>query len=184
MVRTSITHPLQVFYVNPAPGFGRIGITFCPGKKDATSPGGAWDRDLHADLDVIQDLEASMLVTLIEDFEFGLLKVEALGTEVVARNMRWIHIPIKDVSIPDRHFEVSWATVGKQLRSQLRDGYDIVVHCRGGLGRAGIVAARLLIELGAMNSKDAVKLVRAVRPGAIETSEQEDYVHRIKPVVE
>ena len=26
---------------------------------------------------------------------------------------------------------------------------DVVVHCRGGLGRAGTVAARLLIELGA-----------------------------------
>ncbi len=45
----------------------------------------------------------------------------------------------------------------------------------GGLGRAGTVAARLLVELGA-HPGDAMRRVRDVRPGAIETEEQEDHV--------
>ena len=45
----------------------------------------------------------------------------------------------------------------------------------GGLGRAGTIGARLLIELG-MEPTAAVRQVRAARPGAIETREQEKYV--------
>ena len=61
----------------------------------------------------------------------------------------------------------------------LRSGRDVLVHCRGGLGRAGTIAARLLIELG-MEPATAIRQVRAVRPGAIETLEQEKYVLGIR----
>jgi ADP-ribosyl-[dinitrogen reductase] hydrolase len=54
-------------------------------------------------------------------------------------------------------------------------GHDVLVHCRGGLGRAGTIAARLLVELG-MEPAEAIARVRAVRPGAIETPEQERFV--------
>jgi len=55
------------------------------------------------------------------------------------------------------------------------DGQSIVVHCRGGLGRTGMVAARLLVELGE-KPVTALQRVRAARPGAVETVEQEEYV--------
>jgi ADP-ribosyl-[dinitrogen reductase] hydrolase len=64
---------------------------------------------------------------------------------------------------------------GEKLRSILRRGLDVLVHCRGGLGRAGTIAARLLVELG-MEPTKAIASVRAVRPGAIETSDQEIFV--------
>lgn len=77
--------------------------------------------------------------------------------------------------IPDDDFEREWAVAGEKLRSILRSGSDVVVHCRGGLGRAGTIAARLLIELGS-EPETAMASVRAVRPGAIENDEQEMYV--------
>src|ERR1700726_4324710 len=46
-------------------------------------------------------------------------------------------------------------------------GSDVLVHCRGGLGRAGTIASRLLIELG-MVPETAIARVRAFQPGAIE----------------
>ena len=45
----------------------------------------------------------------------------------------------------------------------------------GGLGRSGMIAARLLVELGE-EPRAAIQRVRQVRPGAIETAAQEDYV--------
>jgi hypothetical protein len=46
---------------------------------------------------------------------------------------------------------------------------------RGAVKSAGTIGARLLIELG-MEPYSAIRRVRAVRPGAIETAEQEQYV--------
>jgi ADP-ribosyl-[dinitrogen reductase] hydrolase len=136
---------------------------------------GAWDRDLACDLDRIRDWGAAAVVTLLEPKELMPLRVERLGEEVLRRNMLWFHLPIVDVSIPDERFEREWERAGKKLRSILRSGSDVLVHCRGGLGRAGTIAARLLIELG-MKPKTAITRVRAVRPGAIETSDQENFV--------
>jgi protein-tyrosine phosphatase len=101
--------------------------------------------------------------------------VERLGEEVLRRNMLWFHLPIVDVSIPDERFEQEWDVAGEELRSILRRGLDVLVHCRGGLGRAGTIAARLLVELG-MEPTKAIASVRVVRQGAIETSDQEKFV--------
>jgi len=137
--------------------------------------GGSWDRDLLLDLDAIQVWGAAAVVTLIEPYELVVLRVEHLGEEVRRRGMSWFHLPIKDMSTPGQGFERQWVTAGDQLRSLLRSGRDVLVHCRGGLGRAGTIAARLLIELG-MEPHSAIRSVRAVRPGAIETTAQEQYV--------
>ena len=136
---------------------------------------GEWDRDLALDLDTIRDWGAAAVVTLLEPKELTLLRVERLGEEVLRRNMLWFHLPIVDVSIPDERFEQEWDVAGEELRSMLRRGLDVLVHCRGGLGRAGTIAARLLVELG-MEPTTAIASVRAVRPGAIETSDQEKFV--------
>jgi ADP-ribosyl-[dinitrogen reductase] hydrolase len=136
---------------------------------------GGWDRDIGVDLDAIRAWGAAAIVTLVEPKELKLLRVERLGEEVLRRKMLWFHLPITDVSIPDQRFEEKWDTAGQELRSVLRNGADVLVHCRGGLGRAGTIASRLLIELG-MAPKAAIAHVRAVRPGAIETPAQEEYV--------
>ena len=178
-MRTSISHPLRIAVVTAGPAFGRIGITFCPGKYDPHGMSGAWDRDLSRDLDAIRDWGAAAVVTLLEPKELTLLRVERLGEEVLRRNMLWFHLPIVDVSIPNEKFEQEWGVAGEELRSILRRKLDVLIHCRGGLGRAGTIAAWLLIELG-MEPKKAIASVRAARPGAIETSEQEEFVLGIR----
>ena len=178
MRRTSLTHPLQIATISAGPDFGRVGITFCPGKYDPDAVSGFWDRDLSIDLDAIRVWGAAAVVTLVHQHELCLLRVEQLGEEVTGRDMLWFHLPIVDVSIPDEKFEQQWAVAGDTLRNLLRSGCDVLVHCRGGLGRAGTIGARLLIELG-MEPEAAIGQVRAARPGAIETPEQKQYVQGI-----
>src|SRR5690242_18044735 len=98
MPRTSLTHPLQIATVSAGSDFGRIGITFCPGKYDRQAMTGYWDRDLDLDLDAIRNWGAAAVVTLLEDHEFALLRVEGLGDEVRRRDISWFHLPIADVS--------------------------------------------------------------------------------------
>src|SRR3982074_347708 len=97
--RKSPSHPLQIAAVTAGSEFGRIGITFCPGKYDVHAMTGEWDRNLALDLDTVRDWGAAAVVTLLEPKELTLLGVKRLGEEVLRRNMLWFHLPIADVSI-------------------------------------------------------------------------------------
>lgn len=162
------------------PAAGKIGITLAPGKKGPSYYGGMHDRDLGADLDVIARWNAAAIVTLLEDHEFEALDIVDLESEVHRRFMEWHHLPIEDVSVPDAGFEATWPDHSRRLRSLLEAGANILVHCRGGLGRAGMVAARLLVEMG-IPAGEAIAQVREARPGAIETLPQERWVKQGVP---
>jgi hypothetical protein len=179
--RTSHTHPLQIAEVRASPSHGRIGITFCPGKHDHFAHTGAWERDLGIDLDAIAAWGAKLVLTLVELAELKALKVPQLGHEIRSRGIEWRHLPIADYSIPTEAFEKQWATQGPEIRELLRNGDDVLVHCKGGLGRAGMIAARLLAELG-MAPEEAIHSVRRVRKGAIETPSQLALVRRTVPI--
>ena len=181
LVRTSQTHPLQIAEVQASPAHGRIGITFCPGKHDQGAVTGAWARDLAVDLDAIAAWGAKLVLTLVESHELQMLKVPQLGRAVQDRGMSWVHLPIADYSVPTELFEQDWLTHGREIRALLRHGHDVLVHCKGGLGRAGMMAARLLVELG-VAPDEAIRTVRKARKGAIETPSQLAVVRQAQPL--
>ncbi|WP_246176406.1 cyclin-dependent kinase inhibitor 3 family protein [Rhodovulum strictum] len=181
--RTSLTHPLQIAEVRTDPAHGRIGITFCPGKQDRAAATGAWARDLDLDLDAIAAWGARMVLTLVEPAELAALKVPDLGAEVRRRGLDWRHLPIADYSVPGPEFEVGWQDHGRDIRALIRAGGNVLVHCKGGLGRAGMIAARLLVELGT-EPDAAIRAVRRARPGAIETPSQLALVRRTRAVTD
>jgi protein-tyrosine phosphatase len=151
---------------------GRIGMTACPGRIE---PEPRPARVLSDDLDAIVATGARMLVSLIEHHEFALLQVGALGADAIARGLVWQHLPIPDFGIPGGAFEEAWTRTGADIHALLDAGEALVIHCRGGLGRSGTVAARLLVERG-FDPQSAIAAVRAARPGAIETVRQMSYV--------
>lgn len=183
ITRTSLSHPLQIAAVSPGHGLGRIGITFCPGKIQPSAATVAWCRDLDLDVRAIADWRASAVLTLVEDHELVALGVTGLGDSVRAHHMDWLHAPIPDVTAPGPSFEAIWAIVGEGVRDRLRAGFGVLVHCKGGLGRAGTIAARLLVEMG-VSPADAIRQVRTARPGAIETAAQEQHVLGCRAVSE
>lgn len=178
VVRTSVNSVIQIAEVLAsgldAGHVGRIGLTICPGKKDADR---GWNRDLKTDLQIIRNWEAAVVVTLMESHEMELLQVQHMPWLVRELGMRWVHLPIRDVDVPDHHFKRQWKSHGTALHDILDSGENILVHCRGGLGRSGLVVAQMLVERG-VSATQAVHDVRKARPGAIETRQQEIYVHQ------
>jgi ADP-ribosyl-[dinitrogen reductase] hydrolase len=175
--KTSMSHPLRIDPVAADPACGRIGMTFCPGKKQSDARTGVWDRSLESDLEAIKAFGAAALVTLMPDAELQSLRVssERIRDKASELGIEWYQLPIPDQGIPDQDFETSWTDVEPHLLALLRAGSNIVIHCKGGLGRTGTIAARLLIAFGA-DPNMAVQSVRNARPGAIENSRQEQYV--------
>lgn len=179
--RTSKSHPLQIATVDVPGTEGAIGVTLCPGKKDDSAMTGAWRRDLGIDVSAIHSWGAQAVVCLMESFELELLDVKNLPSAVEKAGIAWFQLPIRDVSVPSADFERQWKVKGAELRAILSLGGRVLVHCRGGLGRSGLIAARLLVEFG-MKPDAAIALVRKQRPGAIETSAQENYVRKQSPL--
>lgn len=156
----------EINFVQVSDNGGRIALCACPGLE----------RPLAAELARLLDWGARGLVTLIEDHEFELLGVRSLPGQVESLGMRWWHFPIRDRGTPDERFERRWQQSGGELRSLLREGTSIALHCHGGLGRTGTIAARLLVEMGSEPGV-AIARVRRARKGTIETREQEAFVH-------
>ena len=124
---------------------------------------------------------ATSLVTLLEMQELAFLGVKDLGKLAESAGLVWHHLPIGDMTVPGAAFEERWTKSGPLLRKTLRGGGRLVVHCRAGLGRTGMVGARLLVELG-VPPDAAIAAIRKARPGSIETAEQEEHVRACKTV--
>jgi ADP-ribosylglycohydrolase len=183
--RSSRTDPLRIDTIELAHG-GKIGITFCPGKKQPFADTGVWNRNLDTDLEAMKAWGATHLVTLIPPWEFVELDVIALPKRAKAHGLIWHDAPILDGHAPDilpkgfslgEWFEGKWPLILPQLHAALDRGEGVVVHCKGGLGRAGTVAALLLASRDpSLPCDEVVKRVRAARPNAIETVVQERYL--------
>ena len=102
-IKTSETHPIRVDSVRPKDGYGRIGVTLCPGKKYPWGLAGNWERDLDPDLDRISRWGATAVVSLITWEEIRDLEVQNLSRAVADRHMEWWHLPIRTGSRPDRN---------------------------------------------------------------------------------
>lgn len=182
VIKTSRTHPIRVDPVRPKDGYGRIGVTLCPGKKYPWGVAGNWERDLDLDLDRIRRWGATAVVSLITREEIRDLQVQDLSRAVASRHMEWWHLPIPDGQPPGPEFEKAWVHAGAAIRDRLRLGFDVLVHCKGGLGRAGTVAARLLVEFGE-SPESAIRRVREARSrNALETRAQERHVQQCETV--
>ena len=176
--KSSLTHALQIAEV-AAPRGGMIGVTFCPGKYQADAETGAWARDLDLDLDAICAWGAGVVITLVTDRELADLRVAGLGAAVRARGIAWLHLPITDVSTPTAAWEADWARERSVVHAELDRGGKVLVHCKGGLGRAGTIAARILIERGMAPDAAIAEVRRRRGPKAIETTAQESYVRAV-----
>jgi protein-tyrosine phosphatase len=194
-VKNSDNNPLRIDAVDFPEG--QIGLSICPGKYDDYARSGPCHRDLYKDLSLIKRWGASVLITLLEDHELEYLRVTNIGEMAKEVGLSWWRFPAPDGcpleieghEILDPKFDVYTLPLAL-LRRYLKAGGRALVHCRGGLGRSGTFASRLLVEEGFLPSV-AINKVRKSRPGAVETLAQERYldslpekIRRNKPLYE
>lgn len=130
-------------------------------------------QSLDADLAWVAEQGVDLLVSLTE--------TAADPDIVTAAGMDALHIPIEDFTPPEPdQVDEFVATVVERLAG----GEQVGVHCHGGLGRTGTLLATWFVWEG-MTGDEAIDHVRTLRPGSIETEEQEDavriYEERLRP---
>lgn len=154
-----------------------VGMTHCPGRC-----GGVYGtRDLDADLAAVEAFGADVMISLVDASEFERLGQPAFARKVASGPVPWIHAPIADFGTPDDRTLAALLGAMPVLSDLLTGRGRLVVHCAAGLGRTGTLVAKLLVDLG-VPPADAIRRVRAARPGAIETQAQESWVTSSPPL--
>lgn len=83
-----------------------------------------------------------------------------------------------DGTFPPSYVIDGWFDVLRRVAIENPDAY-VAIHCVAGLGRAPVLVALALMELG-LSFEDAVDLIREKKRGAINTK-QLDYLEKYRP---
>ena len=121
------------------------------------------------DLDDLIELERQNFKVVINLCE------EPYHQDYVSENfVDYLHIPITDMGLPTYK---NLRTFIRNLNFYERCGLKIFMHCHAGLGRSGTMAAIYLLTQG-YSASLAINQTRKLRPGAIETKQQELFVEQ------
>ncbi|MCZ4352300.1 protein-tyrosine phosphatase family protein [Roseovarius aestuarii] len=151
-----------VIYAVPVAG-GIVGIAPLPGGGDAA----AYKDDLLH----MKDWRPALVLSMTTQAEMVAGGAERLGGDLQDLGTRWVHLPVPDFGVPEGRAVADWAAASHAALAALRGRGRVLVHCRGGCGRSGMVALRLMIEAGEA-PEAALTRLRAIRPCAVETSAQ------------
>jgi protein-tyrosine phosphatase len=152
-------NPFQIFDL-PA-GAGTLGICPLPGR----------DGNYESDLLTVQNWAPALVLSMTEQHEMDAVNAGNFGADLMADAIKWHHLPITDYGAPDAEIRAHWDIISPQAQKLLNDGAKLLVHCKGGCGRSGMILLRLMVELG--ESPDAaLHRLRNARPCAVETDAQ------------
>lgn len=165
-----MSHPYSMKSLPHAPGM--LIFTPCPGTQSS---------GLAESLGTLKQAGAVALVTLMSDAELQENGVAKLGVAVKELGLEWYQLPIEDDQAPDDSFEARLREIRHQLDAVLASNKALAIHCKGGSGRTGLFAARLLIESG-MPRSEAIKWVQELRPRAIQKPAHIDYINQFGEV--
>jgi protein-tyrosine phosphatase len=115
-------------------------------------------------------------VSQLADAEYQLLRIDDPAGQAEAHGITLLRFPLADMGIPEPQAAGSFAALIRGITARLQAGSSVVVHCRAGKGRSGLVAAAVLAAFGQPPSS-AIGSVRRARPGAVETAAQEQSLH-------
>ena len=103
-------------------------------------------------------------------------------TEGAARNLDYLPLRVEDYGSPTLEEIDSTVTF---MKKQITNQKPVLVHCAAGKGRTGTILAAYLLKEESLNADQAIKKIRTLRPGSIQSESQEkaitmyeDYIAR------
>ncbi len=152
-------HPIDFLEVNLP---GKIAMMPCPGTKEA---------DLLKSVADIASNNISAVLTLTPSDELEMLKADELPELCRTNDIDWFHLPIVDDQAPTIAFHNAWQNNGQKIMAHLKGGKNIALHCQGGTGRTGLVAAIILLNMG-LSRLETEEKIKAIRPLALTIESQ------------
>ena len=144
-----------------------------PGKLAlaARPRGGDWLKD---EIAAWRGTGIDAVVSLLTPEEELDLDLHREAQVVKARGMKFVSFAIPDRQVPNSETEMT--AVLERIDAELSAGKNVVLHCRQGIGRTGLVGACLLVTRG-LSPERAVKTLSVARGNPVpETEEQRHWI--------
>jgi hypothetical protein len=126
--------------------------------------------ETDADFADIAAWKPGVVITLTEEVEFPDIG-KSLPLRFLETECDWLHLPITDLGVPDVKDRDLWLEILEGLQAVLNANGKVLVHCKGGKGRSGMVLLKQLTLQGEDGST-ALQRLRDIRAGAVETGAQ------------
>lgn len=159
-----MNHPTQSLVVEGKKG--EILFTPCPGTKGL---------DVKETIEQFKDQSVACLITLMPAKELEKYQITGIKQSCQQQGIVSFYLPIEDDQAPQKAFEAAWELCKEQVLNFLDDDQTIAIHCKGGTGRTGLVAALILLERG-INLSTVINLIKQIKPKALTPQEQLAYL--------
>lgn len=113
------------------------------------------------DIDELSSVFGAVMI-LVQPLEYGGL-IDMVIERWMQHSVDVYYLPTPDfhpIQLLDLHRAAEW------VLDHVEKGVNVLIHCKGGVGRSGLAATAYLLLKG-MELYDAVQLIREKRPGAL-----------------
>ena len=145
--------------------------------------GKSYQRDVAIDVRNFAQLsKVKLIVCLLNDYEIRSIGCDVKKYEKACKDngIELMKYPIIEMAPPEDVAQFHLDVVEKVL-AKMEAGHNVLAHCRGGIGRAGLLACCvstcLKAPLTLKRPKDVIAYVRSKRDRrCVESRKQEDFV--------
>ncbi|MCD6457952.1 MAG: hypothetical protein DRJ39_03005 [Thermoprotei archaeon] len=124
---------------------------------------------------VWKDKGVKAVVILVEDHELAILGGKNRYFKLLENEgLEFFHSPIRDFYIPTIEQCMS---IMNWIDKKIIENKPVLIHCYGGLGRTGTIAACYLIYRYGFDPMSAIEKIRSIRPRSIESPTQINFVY-------
>ena len=136
--------------------------------------GGDWLGDeIHS----LKSSGVDAVVSLLERAEIEELEIAEEESLCEANGISFISFPIPDRHVPPTKGEA--LEFARSLANLLQSGKSVVIHCRQGVGRSGLIAACVMVLMGVTVDEAFEKIERARGCPVPDTPEQRRWVAQL-----
>ncbi|MGL4713527.1 MAG: tyrosine-protein phosphatase [Shewanella sp.] len=161
-----MSHPFDILSLDCGT---RLIFTPCPGTKSVPVT------------EAVATLKAAgteVIITLMPLGELHTFGAALLPDICREAGILWLHLPIEDDASPAEAFELAFARHRAELLTLMQTQSTIAIHCRGGSGRTGLMAAILLLLAGG-SLDEVITQVQSIRPNALTNVHQRSYIDQL-----
>lgn len=156
-------HPFDILTLNNGT---KLIFTPCPGTKGVS---------VTDSLNALKAAGAQMVVTMMTQHELIEHQADTIPALCETLGMAWYHLPVEDGCAPEELFAQAFALHKTALLNAVNTGVTMVIHCHGGSGRTGLMAAILMLESG-YDAADIKAQIQRIRPKSLTSPVQVNYL--------